>query len=225
METRRTRNFSKDSNYHTQRNNAQIPFSSCNTTSMVMALKQAGWNIPAPAGVQPEDHLTTFLRGDCGMGALARLAPWAIDRVTKTALYPPNEVHAVLSWGVNELLQEEVSVFRTDWLVDELPAALTDGCGIVLSGTFPLPDGGELGHVVSLAGYITAEESHGEDTPSFSNLDMLLLDDPYGDWRTGYHDHRGNDTPMAPTDFMQIMKPAGSRRKWAHRIVPAPRRS
>jgi len=35
-------NYSKDNDYHTQINNRRLPLSTCNTTSMIMALKQAG---------------------------------------------------------------------------------------------------------------------------------------------------------------------------------------
>jgi len=220
----RVYNFSQDNDYHTQRNNALIPHASCNTTSMVMALKQAGRDLPAPDGVQPEDHLTGFLRGEKGMEALRRLAPWAIDKATGEALYPPNEVHAVLTWGVNELLGEEVSTFRVDWDLDELIQELTAGAGVVLSGSFPLQGGGELSHVVSLAGYRIAYPQGNEPDsfpPKFEQLTQLFIDDPYGNYLTSYTDHHGNNTPMSPIDFMQIMKRSGDRKKWAHVIRPA----
>ena len=215
---KRVYNFSKDSEYHTQRNNKLIPYASCNTTSMVMALKQAGWDPPAPAGVQPEDHLSAFLRGEKGMEALRRLAPWAVDKATGAALYPPNEVHAVLSWGVNALIGEKVSTFRVDWDIEVLIQELAGGAGVVLSGLFSLRGGCELNHVVSFAGYQLA---HPKCQPKFDQMTKLFIDDPYGNYLTSYMDHHGNNTPMSRIDFMRIMKPSGSRRKRAHVIRAA----
>lgn len=191
---------------------------------MVMGLKQAGWEFPHPQGVQPEDHLTAFLRGDAGVEALRRLAPWAVDKATGDLLFPPNEVHAVLTWGVNELMGQEVSSFRTDWDVDGIIASVTEGCGVVLSGRFPLAGGGELRHMVSLSGYRIKSVRDGSQVgmpPRFNQLDQLYIDDPYGDWNTNYNDHHGNNSPMTPEQFMQIMNTSGSRQKWAHIIRPA----
>ena len=155
------------------------------------------------------------------MDALRRLAPWAIDNASGQAIYPPNEVHAVLSWGVNELLNEPVSTFRVDWNPDELIQELTNGAGVVLSGTFPLKSGGELNHVVSLAGYRIDNSREGSRSPRFAQLSGLYIDDPYGNYLTGYADRHGNNTPMSPEDFMRIMKRSGDWRKWAHVIRPA----
>jgi len=176
---------------------------------MVMALVQAGFSLPSPAGVQPEDHLTAYLTGPDGRAALARFAPWAVGQDGRI-LYPPNEVHACLAWGVNKLLGKRVVDFSTDVDVDEILHHLASGAGVVLSGSFPVR-GGELNHVVSLSGYKACRRD-----ARFGDLDCLYIDDPYGNYHTGYKDHQGNDVSILPRDFMQIIKQPKARRKWAH---------
>jgi len=178
---------------------------------MVMALEQAGYTLPTPTGVQPEDHLTSYLTGPEGKAALARIAPWAVGK-NGQILFPPNEVHACLAWAVNKMLNDRIVNFSTDVDVDKILRSLICGSGIVLSGSFPV-SGGELNHVVSLSGYRASCSD-----AKFSDLDCLYIDDPYGNYQTGYNDHRGNDVPMSPQDFMKIMKRPGERRKWAHII-------
>ncbi len=199
--------FSRDSQYHTQRNNALIPLESCNTTSLVMALKQAGWDLPHPEGMQPEDYLTSRLQSDESLERMRSITPWAFD-ADGTVLYPPNEVHAMLRLAVNQWAGRDIDTFRTDWDLDELLGSLSRGCGIVLSGIFRV-NGRVLNHMVSLAGF-------------YSDLSGYIIDDPFGDYRTGYADHHGNNVVVSHDDFMRIFKITGSRSKWAHVIAPAP---
>lgn len=205
-------NFSKDSEYHSQRNNELIPHGSCNTTSMVMALLQAGWKLPCPGGIQPEDYLTEFLRGEKGYEALRRLAPWAVDRssVGEKYIYPPNEVHACLAWAVNTIIGTDVCQFMIDIDIDEMAGLLAGGFGIVLSGAFPVGDG-ELHHVVSLSGY---------DIDKTGLTDRFIIDDPYGNWKTRYLNIHGNNISMTREEFISIMKEQNNTKKWAHIIRP-----
>lgn len=218
----RIRNFSRKDDYHTQRDNALIPHASCNATSMVMALKQAGWEPPEARGMQPEDYLTHFLQSEEGYAAMRRLAPWAFDNTTNEPLYPPNQVHAVLSWGVNELLGREISRFSTDRPFEGLIDALHKGCGVVLSGVFPTASGGELRHVVSLAGYILKSEyeSLPESKPATRDqISEMIIDDPYGDYISGYQNHHGADIRMPMDDFVSLIRQPGYV-KWAHIVSP-----
>jgi hypothetical protein len=89
-------NYSKDSEYHSQRNNKIIPHSSCNATSMIMALKQAGVRLPFPDRYQPEDYLSLFLQSDLAKEKMKELAPWALGpgpEIRKTALPAPGSPH------------------------------------------------------------------------------------------------------------------------------------
>jgi hypothetical protein len=198
------KNYSTDSEYHSQRNNAIVPYASCNTTAMVMALKQAGWSMPLfdPEHPQPEDDLSAFLRTDEAKRKQQEIAPWSVGA------YPPQEVHACLEWGVNAWLGGTADAFTMRATHDELIAALVGGGGVVLSGRFPLSNG-ELGHIVSLAGYY----SEGE----LDHDDGWIIDDPYGIWHTDYRDPHGNDISVSDYDFNKIFCKA--RGYWAHMIT------
>ncbi len=200
-------NYSRDSEYHSQRNNALIPHSSCNATSMIMALKQAGAKLPEsrfPSNRQPEDVLTAFLQSDLAAEKSRRLAPWAYDRITGESITPPHEIHCVMTWAVNHLMGRDIVSFREDWSLDDLVKALDRGCGVVVSGKFPY-QGGTIDHVVSLAGYMKHQ----------NRIDTLLIDDPYGDYQTGYRSHRGNDIPLPVARAREILKPTGKDLFWA----------
>jgi len=195
-------NFSSGIPYHTQRNNQVVPYASCNTTSMIMALKQAGRDLPPCYDKQPEDELSRFLRTQEAFQKQKELAGWSVGA------YAPQEVHAVLEWGVNQWMGAEVDSFMTSARTADLLVELDSGGGAVLSGRFPMPSG-DLGHIVSLAGWISNE--HGE-------IEQWIIDDPYGNWHTGYTDYRGNDVLLSTNEFKRIFDRSGDGEYWAHLI-------
>jgi hypothetical protein len=213
-------NYSKDSDYHTQLNNRRLPLSTCNTTSMIMALKQAGVEPPGPLkgdktiylleggeDVQPEDYFTDFLRSPAAYGEMKELCPWFFDAETGKALVAPNEVHQMLEWGVNTLLKRQVDEFSTEVPIPEIVAHLMKGGGVVLSGKFRLKNR-TLNHIVSLAGFVTGKN---EDITHF------IIDDPYGNFRTDYKDQHGNNIRITRDEFIAIFNPTGNEGvKWAH---------
>ena len=203
-------NYSKDNAYHTQINNRRLPLSTCNTTSMIMALKQAGVRPPGPLkGVQPEDYLTDFLRSPESYRKMKEMTPWFFDRKTGKAILPPNEVHQMLEWGVNTLLNKQVDRFSTGVSIETIIAHLIKGGGVVLSGEFRLKNR-NLHHIVSLAGFVTDEN---EDVTHF------IIDDPYGNFRTDYQDQHGNNIKITRDEFMVIFKPTGDDEvKWGHLV-------
>jgi uncharacterized protein YvpB len=189
-------NYSKDIPYHSQRNNMVIPYAACNTTSIVMALKQAGHDCNFGEG-QPEDILTTLL--------LTQKYWSMMDRENskfRNQGYRPNEIHSCLCAATNDLVGKSVDVFNTNVSVLRIKNHLTAGGGVVLSGKFHLSNGETLNHIISLAGY-------GDDG--------FLIDDPYGDFRTDYKDHHGNDIFITNDEFMTIFK-GGETYKWAHLV-------
>ena len=198
-------NFSRNSDYHTQRNNLKVPFASCNTTSMVMALKQAGWKVPEDGVTQPEDALTEFLSTPAARDRQKAVAPASMGA------YRPQEVHAVLEWGTNAWLHDTPDSFTTQATSKDLVATLKSGGGVVLSGRFPMdPPEADLGHIVSVAGYIELESEH--------EVTRWILDDPYGDWHTRYKVHRGNDIQFTRDEFTRIFDRKGDGHYWAHLI-------
>ncbi|HAK46099.1 MAG TPA: hypothetical protein DCO79_09325 [Spirochaeta sp.] len=207
-------NYSKDSEYHTQINNKIIPASTCNTTSMIMALKQAGHKpIFAPKGVQPEDYFTNFLllHPESQTRMKYRYNEYVKDKI------PAYEVHEMLEWGINYLMTEAIDTFSVMVEMETMLEQLSGGCGIVLSGLFPVRK--ELwGHIVSLAGFITID---GSKAPSFENISHFIVDDPRGDFRTSYVDVRGNNIIITKEEFLEIFKYTEvDTHKWAHIISP-----
>ena len=215
-------NFSTDSEYHTQRNNVMVPHKSCNTTSSVMALKQANITFTVPETWQEEDYLSSLLQTEEAYLVMKELAPWAFD-ANDIPIYPPQQVHAMLEWGINKMVGRTVDVFQTNVSIREMILQIVKGSGIVLSGQFDLPDGREIGHIVSLAGVVTSQrdlkniQSHIDvytDT-----IEAFIIDDPYGNWHTSYTDHRGNNVEMSFDTFNQVFRrPGDTENKFAHVI-------
>lgn len=190
------KNFSKNIPYHSQVNNKIYPHSTCNTTSMIMALKQAGHKCEFGDG-QPEDILTELLLKPKYWDMMDKLSP-----SYKKDGYRPNEIHDCLCAATNEIIGKTVDYFSTNTLVLRIKNHLEDGGGVVLSGKFKLSTGKILNHIVSLAGY---------------SDDGFLIDDPYGNFRTDYSDHHGNDIFITNDEFFTIFKGTETS-KWAHLI-------
>jgi hypothetical protein len=89
-------NFSRDSEYHTQINNKVISAETCNTTSMIMAHRQAEHKpIFAMDGEQPEDCLTSFLlKHPESRERMKYMYPWFVERNI-----PAYEVHEMLLYA------------------------------------------------------------------------------------------------------------------------------
>ncbi len=177
-----------------------------------MALKQAGVEAPFPlkgVNVQPEDYLTDFLLSPESYRKMKEMTPWFFDRETGKANVAPNEVHQMLEWGVNTLLKKQVDRFSTGVSIETIIAHMIEGGGVVLSGEFRLKNR-NLHHIVSLAGFVT---DGNKDVTHF------IIDDPFGDYRTDYADHHGNNIMITRDEFVEVFKPGGDDEvKWAHLI-------
>lgn len=226
-------NFSKNIDYHSQRNNRIIPFGACGVTSDIMAMRQAGWPVEemSPDGVQPEDYLMDFIRnGPHTRAAVDRFAPWGAD-------LPWNQIHVIMVWAMNRLFGGEewstdgpVARFSTGVEPLEMLRLIAKKHGVVISGSFDLGDGRELGHIVSLAGvglrtwnYTATLEIilEGRDEEwMLENLEYFIIDDPYGNYHTMYDDPRGNDVKMPAIEFYRTFKPVNISEKWAQVIYP-----
>ncbi len=201
-------NHSRDSEYHSQRNNRVIPHASCNSTSMIMALKQAGVVLPFPDNQQPEDYLTCILLSETCIRQIEKLAPWALDRQTGKPLFPPYEIHVLMEWAVNYLLNKQIVSFSTKTPIEKIIRQIDNHGGAVLSGRFPV-NRTHYNHMVSLAGYMTHQGS----------ITALLIDDPYGDYKTAYRSPRGNNIPVPYKEALKIFKPTGNDySKWAYLV-------
>ncbi len=193
-------NLSKDIPYYSQRNNKFYPASTCNTTSMIVALLASGIQFEVPEETQAEDHLTQILESDEAWEKLQKDFPWAIK-----GGYSPRNVHGMLSWAVNDkLIGKKVTSFRTDADIEQIIFSVVKGCAVVVGGQFT-----QYGHIVTVVGVETKQDISKINKPSDVNLDdvkSIIIDDPYGNYFTDYKDHKGNDIPFSLKQFNQLTR-------------------
>ncbi len=203
-------NLSKDSDYHTQINNKKIPYASCNTTAMVMALKAAGLMFDFPAGVQPEDHFTEFMhRGE----AFDKMHQWFPYAEANSML--PQNFSKCLEWGINEMMGRRVDKFTTRGTLQEMIWHVSEGRPLVMSGKFT-----SSGHFVTLVGFRTLQ--HKQDLRLVEGVileavDYVTVDDPYGNFHVNYTSHKGNDIKFDLDAYDKLTNIPG-KGKWMHII-------
>jgi len=193
--------------YYTQRNNKEKPGSACNVTSVIIALSAADWPVESfsPCGEQPEDLLMRFIYSD-----QAVLNRW--KQLDPKGQIPPNQWHAVLAYGTVRWLKtlgydSAPAAFREAVSREEIRALINDGGAAVISGVFPQEGKPPLNHIVAITGY-------GTDKNGF----YFIIDDPWGDYHTGYKNQKGKAVKMPIEDFNKMMKPLPQEKKWAHII-------
>ena len=154
---------------YSQLNNKVNPNNTCNATSMVMALDYMGYKFPDnifPEFEQPEDKLTMLCYTDDEVKSFyKKIAPtmynqWIeeMDKIKKRLpdlllkdyrfvdSYPPNEVHAVLSFATNKFVGvEDATYFKEKSSVQEIVKELTENKPVVVSVKF-----GNLNHILTL---------------------------------------------------------------------------
>jgi hypothetical protein len=245
----KTYNYSIDSEYHSQRNNQIIPHLSCNTTSVIMAIKQAipGWqhffnmnqslksctdkeitileemepikgkilrgevskNLYPFYLIQPEDYMSAFLQTQEAYNVMKAKVPTAFK--DGVALYRPQQVHIMLVWAANELISN-IASFKILTLTEILNIVSSCG-GAVLNGIFPQEAKDDIDHFISVSGYTTTQTN--SKSIDLSLVQEIIIDDPYGDFRTDYVNQRGNDIRLTKEEFHNYFKPMGAEGKWA----------
>ena len=215
-----TINKSLNEDYNKQRDNEILPLSTCGPTSMAMALLQSGYRDWLIEGEDPADTITKELTTDQAYSRMHRALG------TKETNWHPFNIHSILTWGVNNLIGKEISTFRTDWSLQQILLNIVKGGGAVLAGDFTLPDGRELGHIVSLAGFETTQKNI-FDAEEPTDIDLVqvpsfIIDDPYGDYTQGYRSHHGMNVVFDYKLFYSVFREKDtSSKKWAHLIKPA----
>jgi hypothetical protein len=200
-------------NYYSQRNNELSPESSCNVTSYINALVCAGFSpdkFPQHKKFpQPEDRLMDFLKSDKSVQDKYRQNPLSKD-------YPPNEIHEVLCYGVNQWLKGSLKLpclFTT-----ATPSAMVEHLrkrgALIVSGNMTFSSGKQYGHMFSIVGcrYDEAEMAN--------TLEFFIVD-PYGSWVDSYlKGSDGYDVKMHLRDALKLLKPLDKTNKYVHIIGP-----
>ena len=208
-------NVSAHTPYHTQTNNRFYPLSTCNTTSAIMWMLDCGIPFDCPPGMQPEDHLTQITETPEAYAYMREAAPWAY-RGDK-AVMPPRQVHVCLAWAINQLAGREVARFREDATYQELTTELAGGRAAIMSGVFT-----RQGHVVCLVGVRTRQDRDELGSARTVRLDQIvgwIVDDPYGDYHSGYQSQLGNDKYFDFGEFDRLTRELYENKKWAHLLV------
>jgi hypothetical protein len=178
---------------------------------MVNALLATGIAIPSPEGTQPEDLLASVLDAPEAWECLARDFPEMKGK-------KPREVHALLSWAVNErFVGRAVTTFspRVD-LREIFFRIVRHKAASVVTGRFT-----PGGHLVSIVG-LESDQGDIENAPSPATINLkairsVLVHDSWGDWHGAYREGRsGYEVPFTLTEIMSLTREFESERKWAH---------
>lgn len=226
--------------YHTQRNNNIRAHRTCASTAMAMALRYAGYERQlalAAEDMQYEDFITDFIHTDPRVikfwqfnraswirNSYKNYEKWEAGKLHERHVLFGNEIHDVMAFAMNTLLEKTVVVFNDQTPIPDILWNLMRGGSATLSGTFPF-NNTILHHIVALAGFQTQqEELHsiaGPDELDISLVENFIIDDPYGDYTTRYKSHSGNDVIMPLSDVYDILKESGNTQvKRAHIVRP-----
>lgn len=208
-------NLSRDSDYCTQINNKKLPYESCNTTAAIMALDASGITYPRRDGVQPEDDLTELLLTS---------EAWRVFRLNHSAArnagLKPQNVSPMLAWGINKFVGHKVDNFIINGTLQQMIWLLLNGKALIMSGSFT-----KSGHFVTVVGF--ASKQHRENINNalavdICKIDAIIVDDPYGNYYTGYGDYHGNDVRFSLQDFNHVTNESNrDGHKWMHIISEA----
>ena len=203
-----TINLSNKNDYYTQRNNTFYPAGSCNTTSMIVGLLTSNVMFDSPPDMQPEDYLTEILSTAEAWKKMDEIAPWA-----RKQGYEPRHVHVCLEWAVNKkLVFYDVVQFRMNVSMKQIVESILKGSSVVVNGGFT-----NYGHIVTIVGIKTHQDNIRHESIDMSKIESFIIDDPYGNYHTGYKDHHGNDIEFSFMELNKLLYAQGdSENKWAH---------
>lgn len=181
-------NNSEGKTIHTQRNNKRRPFSACNVTSFINALKYLDIYFDYPDDMQPEDYFMKLMESKEAYRLLGNRGgnPWNYSEIL---------VDVCNKMLVNSPVCEIKRCDKTD-----LAAHLLQGNVATGSGSFT-----RAGHFVCFVGFVTDENEL---------LTKFIIDDPYGNYHLNYNDYNGDNIEMPVKDFNRIIYPKGDIKKF-----------
>jgi hypothetical protein len=213
--------------YFSQRNNEVRPFGTCNDTSYVAGLSYRNVVFPPGQYSQPEDNLTTFMLNDPRVDAFYK-AQYPSDYAKYIAANkdpklstPANEMHVVLAYGVNLWLGKqpgEACVYRTGVHTTDILFSLVRGKPVIQGGIWD-----SLHHITCTSGFATNQDNilqvKSAQEIDMSQLQYIIVEDPYGDFHTGYNSPNGKDIHLTPEEYKAIETNQGSDIKNGHFIL------
>ncbi|MEJ5361132.1 MAG: hypothetical protein WHV26_03630 [Spirochaetota bacterium] len=208
-------NLSQNSQYHTQRDNKFYPHGTCNTTASINALLASGISFNYPDNVQPEDYLTLILESEEAWEKMKIEYPQFISKG-----YHPRHVHKMIEWAINEkLLKRQVVRFTTKSTIRDILYHIFHNQGAVnVNGRFT-----EFGHIVTIVGFKSSQTIKIERPYDIQldKIEYIFIDDPYGNYFTGYKDFNGNNLKFSLDKLNYLIKEYNNiNAKWAYFFYP-----
>jgi len=186
-------NKSRNKEYRSQRDTKRRPSSACNVTVAVMGIVQSGNRIETLHGIMPEDYLMDLLGTDEAWNLLNTVMPGSV-------INPWNTSYCI-AWAVNKAIGRRICKVEKVTL-PEIVHHLSEGGAVGVGGRFT-----KSGHFVSIAGIESDQDLSVITNPSevdITRINNIIIDDPWGDYRTGYKNHNGNDIILPVKDFLNI---------------------
>jgi hypothetical protein len=163
--------------------------------------------------MQPEDYLTQILETKEAWSRMREKEPWALK-----AGYHPRHVHSMLEWAVNKkLVKATVDTFSVTYSIwDILFNIVHNECAVCVNGRFT-----DYGHIVTVVGFETKQKAifnvKSPEEIKLFDVEYIIIDDPYGNYHTGYGDVKGNGIRFDIHSFDDLTRQYNNpNNKWAH---------
>lgn len=170
--------------YLSQRDNENHPKSTCNVTALAMLIKYYNPDFDFSPYEQLEDFLWAEINSKEGLEYYKNKFSWASKKNIN-----PNTVHGMLDWVANKY---DIKLEMDEIFKEDLSGFLDNGPLIVSTRLT------SSGHIVLLTGYV-------DFTTEYGNHTFLIVNDPYGDYRTSYSNPNGENRVYC--DVLSLLKP------------------
>lgn len=175
--------------YFSQRDNKFQPSGTCNVTSLAMVMTYRGWK--PSTNQQPEDFLFEKLNTPEARSYFEKNFAWA-----KKQGYNARNVHGMLTWlAKSQGLSASLSLER----FDTIKSSLRTDVPLITTGLFT-----GSGHIVVLCG--------------LTNRGDYIVNDPWGDWTTGYSNKSGQYRIYQARDIESLLERQEKGKALVHRI-------
>lgn len=178
----------------TQLKNVNEPFATCNVAACINASQAAGWDVMGlrkGLADRPADDLYLFIKADKDCNRL-----W--ESYDSKGQIPINQWMSPLALGLSKWLGHYASASFKMARWEEMFSCIVDGGACVVSGHYKTTSGKDIDHITALVGV--------DYDPVKMTVNSWIMDDSYGDYRTGYDVKFGDNIVMAHADMLNLLK-------------------
>lgn len=217
-----TLDLSENVGWTNQRDNKYKPNDACRPSSFIHSAKILKIKMPVVEGEQEEDTFFKYLDTEGVHDLYKKLYPTVEETGLPVNEYAPMCTLAFNNWiGTPNLavckFSSTISNMIFEIVVKHKP--------VIFSGLWPYTSvvsgkDMEISHVATLVGivYKNIDLKHvaSPDKIKHTDIEYMIVDDPYGDYKTRYKNKSGNNIEMPLQDFINISKTVKSPiNKWA----------